>query len=113
MRQALKVPLGAPEDLYRNFAGEATLAAAAKKQIKTDLDRARRIRQTGDLKAYRRYKQWAMITDEKFYRGRANAYIPAVRRGVERQVTQWVRETFPTDEWWDIRATAREFEPNV
>lgn len=110
---ALKPPLNTPADLYRNYATDERLADKALKYVTPMLQRARRNRTKMDERMRRRYNQWALVVDEKFYQGRANAYIPAVRKGIERLVTQWVRETFPSDEWWDCRATAAEFEKNV
>lgn len=107
------LPIGAPRELFRNFATDPRLAAAAKELVIPMIKRARRNRIKIDERGRRRYNQWALLTDEQFYRGRANSYIPAVRKGVERLVTQAVRETFPSDRWWDAQATAPEFEANV
>lgn len=111
--QVLKVPIKHPKTLYRNYATSRKLAAKAKELVLPMLKRTRRNRQSYDRKAMRRYNQWALVVDDRYYIGRANMYIPAVRRGVERLVAQWIRETFPTDEWWGCEATDKEFEGNV
>jgi len=111
--RVMKAPLDQPADLYRNFATDKEMADRAKKLVLPMLERARRNRQKSDEKALRRYRQWAMQKNDSFYQGRANVKIPAVRKGVERMVTQAIRETFPNDDWYGLRALAREFEPNV
>ena len=109
----LTVPIGDPPDLYTNYATDERLAATALKYVQKIMPRVRTNRQKSDRLAYRRYNQWALVTDDQFYKGRSNTYLPAVRRGVERMVTQWIREAFPTSEWWTMRAEAEEYEKNV
>ncbi len=113
MAQRAAVPLGSPADLFQNFATDEKLAQKARQQVETLIKRARRNRIKLDEKNRRRYNMWSLMGDEQFYRGRANAYLPAVRKGIERLCTASIRETFPSDEWWGASANAEEFEPNV
>ena len=113
IRRASPIPLDSPKAFYKNYAGDAETARRAVTLALPMLTHVRRNRQTIDKKAFRRYNQWALVTDDRFYVGRANTYIPAVRRGVERLVSGTIRETFPSDEWWDVQATAPEFEKNL
>jgi hypothetical protein len=110
---ALKTPIGSAQELYRNYAEDDRLAPKVLKDIQDMMKRARGNRQKTDRLAYRRYNQWALVTDDQYYKGRSNTYIPAVRRGVEKLVTAWLRVTFPNDRWWGVEATAPEYEKNL
>lgn len=107
------IPLGSPQDLFQNYAADPKMAKRAADLVIPMIKRARRNRIKIDERNRRRYNMWALLSDEKFYRGRADAYIPAFRKGVERLVTGAMRETFPSDHWWDGEATAPEYEKNV
>lgn len=117
----MRAPLNQPEELYQNFADPKRMGdeaarqfcERARKHVHPMLERHRRNRMKSDERAMKRYNQWALIKNDRFYLGRANVKLPAVRKGVERMVTQALRETFPNDEWWSLKATAQEFEDNV
>lgn len=111
--RVLSIPLHHPAELYKNYAEDQAVAERAKTLVTEMIARVRRNRQQMDRLAMRRYNQWAMKVDDRFYVGRANSYIPAVRKGVEKLVTTWIRETFPNDQWWDVRPTASEFAKNI
>src|SRR5437660_1214308 len=106
MAQRAAIPLNSPADLFQNFATDERLAKAARDLVQPMIKRARRNRVKIDERARRRYNQWALQVDDQFYKGRANAYLPAVRKGIERLVTAAIRETFPSDRFWDAEATA-------
>src|SRR2546422_399434 len=81
MAQRIAIPLNSPKDLFRNYATDQKLAARASEELLPIIKRARRNRVKLDERNRRRYNQWALQVDDQFYRGRANAYIPAVRKG--------------------------------
>ena len=88
----------------RNYAGREDVQKRVKAELLPYLQYIRDQRKTldADFDAY--HNAWALQHQEQSYTGRANIYVPAVRRATEALIGQTSTALFPTEDYFGVAA---------
>jgi len=94
-------------------ATELTYRTAVKDQLIPLVKRIRTDRNTYRETLLRYIRLWACQRDQQAYKGRSQTFIGVTRKIIDNWTRRIVRDLFPSDNWFDIRAVRAAYERRV